>query len=221
MDVEREDVVMKVALISDTHSMHVHLQIPECDLLIHAGDFSGRGTLQDLVNFLAWFSGQPAHHRVFIAGNHDVFCEEHSAEAKRLIATYGDSVRYLCDGETTIDGLRVWGSPVTPRFFDWAFNRDRGEAIRCHWDMIPDGIDVLVTHGPPMGLGDRNRDGEHVGCQDLLDRVLTVAPALHAFGHIHEGRGEYRVDGLETRFINASSLDSTYRHMRGPVVVDL
>lgn len=209
---------MKLAFISDTHMMHEWIAIPPCDVLVHAGDFCSFGRRDEVERFLDWLDGQPATFKVLIAGNHDFFCERSPTEFDQLRQK---RVIYLNDSGVELLGVSFWGSPVTPSFNSWAFNRERGGALRRHWDLIPDGVDVLVTHGPPRGLGDMTDDSRSVGCDDLLEKVRRVEPRVHAFGHVHEGRGEYSFDGLRTRFLNVSSLDSSYRVVKPPVVIDL
>jgi Icc-related predicted phosphoesterase len=85
-----------------------------------------------------------------------------------------------------------------------AFNRERGAEIALHWAKIHDGIDVLVTHGPARGIGDRMFLGANVGCEDLRRELDRVRPRLHVFGHIHEAFGEHAVNGLDTRFLNVA-----------------
>ncbi|MCU0866457.1 MAG: metallophosphoesterase, partial [Planctomycetes bacterium] len=126
---------------------------------------------------------------------------------------------YLEDSEVTVDGVRIWGSPWQPWFYDWAFNLERGPAIAAKWDRIPAGIDVLVTHGPPAGILDRTDQGDAVGCADLLAAVRRVRPKLHVFGHIHEAYGTLEQDGV--RFVNASNCSVRYRPVQPPIVVDL
>lgn len=121
-------------------------------------------------------------------------------------------------------GLKFWGSPIQPWFHDWAFNRWRGSltegSIKKHWDMIPDDTDVLITHGPPKGFGDRPFGREKpVGCDDLLAAVLRIKPKLHVFGHIHGGYGFDVFNG--TIFLNASSVDEAYKPVNSPVVFDI
>jgi Icc-related predicted phosphoesterase len=210
---------MRLVFISDTHMQHDALDIPECDVLIHAGDFSGWGSQQDLERFVPWLASRPAREKVFIAGNHDFICEQKPGLVQTLAREAG--VHYLADAEFVVRGLRIWGSPFTPHFCNLAFNRERGREIRAHWDRIPEGIDVLVTHGPPMGVGDRTWDDEEVGCEELLSRVRQLQPRLHVFGHIHEARGEYALHGLATRFLNVSSTPLMEPGIRPPVVVDL
>lgn len=208
---------MKIVAISDTHGLHHQVQLPPGDLLIHAGDVSHRGDKHDVLDFLAWFEKQPFAHKIFVAGNHDFFFEREKPMAiQKIIPT---SVTYLNDSGIQIGHLHVWGSPVTPWFFDWAFNRRRGEAIRRHWDLIPANTHILITHGPPATLLDRTKRNEHVGCEQLEIKVREIKPPLHIFGHIHEAYGE--MDRAGTRFINASSVNENYQLVNAPVTIDL
>src|SRR5579863_6916609 len=91
-----------------------------------------------------------------------------------------NGVIYLDDSGIEIEGLKIWGSPVQPEFCSWAFNRKRGKEIARHWAKIPEDTQVLVTHGPPVGILDEVDRGiisgveggrEHVGCEELRKRV--------------------------------------------------
>ena len=206
---------MRIVCISDTHAMHEGLVVPEGDLLIHAGDCTNSGDLEELAEFDAWLGSQPHPHKVLVAGNHDFAFQREPAEARARIR----SATYLQDGEVEIESLRIWGSPWQPWFFDWAFNLERGEEIRAKWSLIPAGVDILVTHGPPLGHGDRTFDARSVGCADLLEAIRRLQPRLHVFGHIHEGYGQTR-EGT-TRCVNASSWSASSRPLNPPIVVEL
>ena len=110
---------------------------------------------------------------------------------------------FLEDSEARLAGLRIWGSPWQPWFHDWAFNLRRGAEIDAKWKLIPQGLDVLITHGPPLGFGDRVHSGERVGCEDLQRHLDRVKPRLHFFGHIHEDRGQWQLG--PTRIVNCST----------------
>jgi hypothetical protein len=87
----------------------------------------------------------------------------------------------------------IYGSPWQPEFCDWAFNLDRGEPCASKWAAIPDGLDVLITHGPPYGYGDKTiPSGMRVGCEDMLKKIKGSErpPRVHIFGHIHEDEGK-------------------------------
>jgi Icc-related predicted phosphoesterase len=116
----------------------------------------------------------------------------------------------------TVLGLKIYGSPITPRFYNWAFMADRGNDIAGWWAAIPDDTDILVTHGPPHGIGDLVR-GRHTGCLELLKRVHEVKPTLHVFGHIHEGYGIYQSEEMETIFANAAHMDGDYSPVNPPL----
>ena len=208
-----DPLTMKIICLSDTHCLHEKIKVPEGDLLIHAGDFCGRGTIQELASFNAWLGTLPHPHKVVIAGNHDwPFQRDPSAQGVLTNAIY------LQDSETMIEGLRIYGSPWQPEFCNWAFNLRRGEEIKRKWDQIPEGLDILVTHGPPYGVGDQLLSGEHVGCVDLQEAIARVQPRVHICGHIHSG---YGVKNHEIIFINASNCDEEYRPINPPVVFEL
>jgi Icc-related predicted phosphoesterase len=197
---------MKFVVISDSHGQHGQLTLPKGDVIIHAGDISKRGEETEVLDFLNWFSNLDFKSRIFIAGNHDFYFERTSdEEIKKIIP---DNVIYLCDSGTSVDKIKIWGSPVTPCFFDWAFNRRRGDPIARHWDLIPPDTDILITHGPVFCKLDKTKSGENVGCKDLLDKVREFKPKVHVCGHIHEAYGQ--VTHSMTNYINASVLDENY-----------
>ena len=124
---------MNIICISDTHGKHNHLDLPEGDILLHAGDVSRIGKRKEIEKFLRWFSAQPHPHKVFVAGNHDYFFEDAHPEIVDYVLP--DNIHYLNDSGVEIEGIKIWGSPVQPWFYDWAFNRQRGAEIRKHWHL--------------------------------------------------------------------------------------
>lgn len=205
----------RLVFISDTHGFH-DFEVPDGDVLIHAGDGCGRGTLEEARSWIRFLQRQPHPHKIMIAGNHDRCFESESERARQLVPK---GVVYLQDSGCDVDGLRVWGSPWQPEFCDWGFNLPRGPQLARKWALIPDAVDILVTHGPPHGVLDRNESNTACGCEDLRHAVRRVQPRVHAFGHIHEGYGTRVVDG--TLFINASKCTATYRPTNAAIVVDL
>lgn len=203
---------MKILALADTHSQHHKLKLPAADMILHAGDISKRGEEHEIVAFLNWFKNLDYRYKIFIAGNHDFYFEQTPFEKIKEIVP--ENVIYLCDSGVTIEGIHIWGSPVTPTFFDWAFNRDRGAAISRHWDLIPQGTDILMTHGPAAGILDKTVRGEAVGCADLLKKVQELKPKYYIGGHIHEAYGKLQSQG--TTYFNASVLDERYRLKNEP-----
>ena len=209
---------MRLICIADTHGYHDRLKVPEGDVLVHAGDFTRQSTIYDIADFMAWFAGANNRHpvKILVAGNHDMLFQTHPELVAPLIP---EGVTYLQDSGCQIDGLRIWGSPVQPRFHDWAFNRERGTEIKKHWDMIPDTTDVLITHGPASGILDQAPDGVEAGCIDLRRRIEALKLKAHICGHIHNGFGRSSLGS--TIMVNASICDESYRPVRAPIVLDL
>lgn len=208
---------MKFVAISDTHCRHHNVKLPKGDVLIHAGDVCYKGTKEEVVDFLRWFDIQDYSHKIFIAGNHDFFLEK--AKPNEIQNLIPKNIIYLNDSGISIRGIKIWGSPITPWFYNWAFNRHRGEEIQKHWKLIPANTDVLITHGPVLGIHDMVINGEHVGCRDLLQKVKEIKPTVHICGHIHEGFGVIQKSG--TKFINACVLNESYELVNNPVVFEI
>jgi Icc-related predicted phosphoesterase len=186
-------------------------------VLLHAGDITYRGRKDEVEDFLKWFSAQPFRYKIFIAGNHDFFFQKANAEA--LEKMIPKDVIYLNDSGIEIEGIKVWGSPITPFFFNWAFNRFRGATINKHWNLIPKDTDILITHGPVFGILDQVMNGNHVGCKDLLKKVQSIKPKVHICGHIHESNGKKKSN--DTLFINACVLNESYELINLPQTFQL
>lgn len=187
--------------------------MPEGDVVVHAGDVTSSGSRYEVMQFLDWFTELDYDYKVFIAGNHDWFFEKE--ESHELVP---DNIIYLNDSGAMVQDKYFWGSPVQPTFHNWAFNRERGDEINEHWNLIPNTVDVLITHGPPLVLDITTR-GDEVGCHDLQEAIDRVNPILHVFGHIHESYGIVR--DIETTYINASQLDERYQLANKPIVFEL
>lgn len=206
---------MRIVALSDTHFRHRCVAVPDGDVVIHAGDLTRSGDPAELADVMRWFARLPHPHKIFIAGNHDWVFELQPDIAAGLIP---EGVTYLQDSGSVIEGVKFWGSPVQPAFLRWAFNRTRGEEIDRHWQKIPMGTDVLITHGPPHGILDLVGN-EHVGCEMLRRRIEIVRPACHVFGHIHGARGTGTLGS--TMLINAAICTENYRPINPPFVLDL
>jgi len=213
---------MKLVCLSDTHCRHKQIEVPEGDILIHAGDLCSVGrSLSEIESFGKWIRKQPHQYKIVIAGNHDRMFQDYPEAALEAL---GDGLIYLQDSSVVIDGVKFWGSPWQPEFCNWAFNVKRGAKIRQKWDLIPDDIDVLITHGPPKGIMDEcpkwGGGFINVGCRELGKTIMhRLKIKLHIFGHIHEGYGETDMEGVH--FINASSCDVDYNPVNPPIVYEL
>ena len=180
---------------------------PKADVLVVAGDycpnFRAGGETGDArmqvewlkTDFVPFLKTLPFTHIIIVAGNHDWCHYIGETKLAARLAITGGGLTYLEDEAVTIDGKVFYGSPYQPHFFDWAFNFDRLDPSRGYpqakaiWSKIPDGSNVVVTHGPPLNVLDLCMDGRRVGCPILRDRIFAVKPALHLFGHIHHSYG--------------------------------
>lgn len=204
---------MRLVIMSDTHLRHTDFEVPDGDVLIHCGDAGVWGKEKEYIKFEAWSKTLPHKEKFFVPGNHDKLFERDYSFAKSLMPSW----TVLWDEQVPVQGELLYASPWTLRFYDWAFMKCQPE-MKEVWTKVPDTTTILVTHGPPHGIMDQNRDGIHCGDIDLLDRAMSLPHLkLHAFGHIHEGRGEVVTNGR--RFINAACC--TPGKVMGPVVVDL
>jgi len=215
---------LKLTLISDTHNKHNKLNqdLPGGDLLLHAGDISSMGYEHEILNFVVWLKKLEQYkNKAFIAGNHDWGFQNNVEKVKDIVNLY-ESVNYLEDSVLLVDNgtdkpIKVWGSPWQPEFYDWAFNLPKnGEELKSKWDLIPNDIDILVTHGPAWGLLDdvEGRRGQHLGCELLAEKIKQIKPKIHVCGHIHSGYGHY-FDG-HTHYFNAAVLNEQYLYSQSP-----
>lgn len=232
---------IRFVCISDTHGKieGSKLHMPPGDVLLHAGDFTQKGHMNEIQKFNSYLGALPYKVKVVIAGNHDLTFDDNITEAslrtfgvqKSTVQSYLSerglksvkqmltSAIYLEDSLVTVCGIKIYGAPWQPVFCDWGFNLKRGEDILKKWQTIPADLDILMTHGPPVGHGDLTGGNNNVGCVELLNTVQKrVKPKFHVFGHIHEGYG-VTSDGYTT-FINASTCTRRYLPTNAPIVFD-
>jgi Icc-related predicted phosphoesterase len=210
---------MKILHISDTHGFHNDFPknyFDGIDMVIHSGDCSNSNLLHqsiiEIQSFLNWYETVPVKHKIFVAGNHD------TAIARRAIAPEDIRLRgitYLENESVDIEGLKIWGSPITPTFGDWSFMKARDKTFTV-WDKIPVGTDVIVVHGPPKGIRDlsldRQNNLEMCGDKSLAKRVSIINPQAVLFGHIHNckeiiNQGICKHYGSRTLFSNGACVD--------------
>jgi Icc-related predicted phosphoesterase len=192
--------MLTLVAMADTHLFHADLVVPDGDVLIHAGDMCRSGSPAELAAARDFLKALPHRYKIVVAGNHDRGFEDRSAEARALFEEF----IYLQDSACMIEGTRFYGSPWTPAFNDWAFNLPRGEELAAKWALIPEDTDILITHGPPFGIGDYPGGmPERAGCEELLLRVQQIAPTLHLFGHIHQSAGRWQHG--KTTFVNVTT----------------
>lgn len=205
---------------------HNKINIPDGDILIHAGDFLNHGSMSEFVKFARnmEYISKKFKNVVMTAGNHDRIVEKDEYLCKDILKETANNIHLLIDEEIILNGLKFYGSPRTIEFFNWAFMYPPGQGSR-YWNNIPDDTDILITHQPVLNKLDYiervNADRNHnVGCGELLKRVLEVKPILHVVGHLHYEGCKY-IKEENAIYVNASMCDEEYKINRKPIVVDI
>ena len=215
---------MIIDLISDLHGFYPNLS--DGDLLIVAGDLTGRDTEKQHAEFAYWLEKQEYLKKIVIAGNHDNLMQNVGKfYAEKM---FPDAI-YLEDSGTEFEGLKIWGSPWSKTFEGMnphckAFTCDTEEKLSEKWALIPDDIDILITHSPPYGIldlvekisFDKPNDHKFKGSISLRNKVLSEFRKIHVFGHIHECGG-HMIDTFGCKFINASHVNEKYEPVNKPI----
>ena len=213
--------IVKIVCISDTHGRTDDKdfpEIPDGDILLHAGDISQQGNSDHVSQFNDWLGTLPHQHKIVIAGNHDKMLDpdldENAREMKRILT----NCVYLEESAVYIKGIKFYGCPFSRKgnSTNDAFQMST-EELKSKWEKIPFDTDILLTHMPPYGINDLgNYSPDPQGCKNLLHEVTErVKPKLHLYGHIHNGYGSQKIG--ETMFVNAAIYGSAYHQ---PIVID-
>lgn len=199
--------------IGCTHMKHEHLEIPKCDVIIHTGDESNSKNpdinRNECLDFLDWYEKLDVKYKIFVAGNHSTSIgfnrlKRSEIEEKGII--------YLEHESVEIEGVKFFGSPYTPTFgVNWAFNKNRGKLYTL-WEKIPEDTDILITHGPPLGICDHTYEGsliESCGDRSLLNIIRNRNIKYHFFSHLHDeedvfNAGIFKPSQLQTTFVNVA-----------------
>lgn len=207
---------MKFIHISDSHGFHSQITIPEdIEMIIHSGDESNQHNQffneREFYDFIEWYGSLNIKYKIFIAGNHSSYIFHNNKQVIKICKE--KNIIYLENELIEIEGIKIWGSPITPNFGSWFFMKDRSK-MHDLWSQIPENIDILITHGPPYGILDLsyNRESklEFCGCRSLKRHVLNrIKPKYMLFGHIHSNEdilnaGHMTLSGYNTIFSNGS-----------------
>lgn len=214
---------MKICAISDTHSFHRKIEMPEADILVVTGDLTFQGELEIIEDFSKWIKELSYKHKIVIFGNHELGFHKGFKREPALEMMKDSGAHYLENSGMEIEGVKFWGSPVTPWFYDWEWNYHRGEEIAAVWKQIPLDTNILLTHGPAYGILDMTRyenKVNYVGCKDLLEKIWEL-PNLkaHCFGHVHPGYGIQEI--ANCLFVNGAICNSKYKPVNKPIVFEV
>lgn len=203
---------MRLVVVSDTHTYHNRIAIPDGDVFIHCGDATFRGDVAELGAFDNWLATLPHKHKLFVPGNHDLALQYNPG----LI----QNATVLIDQEITIDGVKFYGFPWVPTYGNWAFMLDdESDEFLDKAQQIPKDTQILISHGPPTSIRDWNNRGGHCGSETLFHQLAELTNLkYHFFGHIHEAHGSDSLRNIQ--FVNASICNYRYEPINPVTVVD-
>ena len=204
---------IKIVCISDTHRQHWKMDIPDGDILLYAGD-AELDSYDAIKDFNYWLSTLNFKHIVVIGGNHDTVLTKYTMEEKEM---FFSNAIYLENTSVQIEGIKIFGSPYSLKFFSWAFMKSE-EQLEQIWELIPKSTDIILTHAPCRNILDvTTTTGEHCGSISLRDKIKELHPRIHVCGHLHSAHGKYTDN--KTDFYNASMLNDHYKHIFEPTVI--
>lgn len=232
---------MKVCAISDLHgNLPIYpsdywKDLRDCEMLLICGDILPLNIQMNMPasqkwlieEFKPWAAELPVEQVVFIAGNHDFFCERRKKDmlhwfTKHDKVTYlhNDYIDYLSTQDSKV--YRIFGTPYCHRFGSWAFMRDE-ETLVKKFREIPENVDILMTHDAPYGTSDIcyqgwAADGQHKGCPELRDAIIATNPKYNFHGHLHSSNHEEELL-RETKVYNTSIIDEEYKLVYEPLIV--
>lgn len=193
---------LRIVLLSDTHNLHRFVFPRKADLIIHSGDMTESGTLEELEDFAEWWNRLNYELKIIVPGNHDSQFSKLYTESRSI---FDNKTQVLIQSKFLLPcGLSIYGTPFIPSRKPGSFMllRDSAE-LRAERNLIDKDVDILISHGPPKGILDVESGSESCGCRFLRDVVLKEKPTIHVFGHIHESGGKHtRLN--DTLFVNAA-----------------
>lgn len=217
--VESNSIQMIIKHISDTHGSHDTLDLEDLssvDVLVHTGDATNKRNPvfneAEFFAFLEWYSTVDIDKKIYVSGNHDSWIFHNEKKARKLFKENG--IIYLNKESVVIDSIKFYGDPTSPTFGDWCFQSKREEMYK-HWELIPEDVNVLLTHTPPQGILDLafdfNNNFKQVGCSNLRKVVGYLKKLkLHCYGHVHDhprirsNVGVFKMGG--TKYSNAAAV---------------
>ncbi|KAJ4341724.1 hypothetical protein N0V95_007158 [Ascochyta clinopodiicola] len=230
---------IRIVCISDTHN-HILDDVPPGDILIHAGDMTNGGSVEEIQAQIDWLSSLPHREIIVISGNHDTYLDPRTRPSLSSAQRHGSldwgRVHYLqhklltltispqdapasADSRTPLLGnaapqrrLRVYGAPQIPACGPMSVHAFQYARSSDAWsETVPEDVDVLITHTPPKYHLDLAMP-TGLGCEHLLEEVKRVKPVLHVFGHVHWGAGREVVhwDRAHEAYVKGMGTESKY-----------
>lgn len=210
-----KDRIVKVVAMSDAHWNFPFINVPDCDIFMYCGDWSGAGTMNEHIKFCNWLNGINARYKLIVPGNHDMYCYKYQDMAGSMLR--GSNAILLIDKQVECLGINIYGTPWSPRFGDWGFMRSEDDLFK-YFKNIPRGTHFLLTHTPPNGILDLSGT-VHIGSTSLVKALRCNTVPYHFFGHNHTP-GKFTNSSKTRNYFNVSVCDDDYKVVNEPKVME-
>ena len=167
---------MKILAVSDEEcaALWDHYapgRLSDYDLIISCGDLKA-----DYLSFLVTMGRCPV---LYVHGNHDTTYDNYPPEGCDCID----------DARVVYNGIRILGLGGGLRYHPGDYQYTERQMARriakLHWKIRRlGGIDIVVTHAPPQGVGD-DADPAHHGFEAFLELIELYKPKYLLHGHVH------------------------------------
>lgn len=229
-----------VCAISDLHGYLP--EIKPCNILFIAGDIlpleiqmNSMASKYWLENtFATWIKDLPVETVYLVAGNHDFYFE--NITANKLLSLIKETDGKLCylNNESAVytsdcgKVYTIYGTPYCHQFENWAFMRS-DEWLEESFKMIPDKVDFLITHDAPYGVGYQDVPMDHIrsrnimkhcGSLPLTNRLNDIKFKWMFHGHIHSS-DHFPHEHNGGKIVNVSILDEEYFPKYEPYYIKL
>lgn len=228
----------KYAIISDLHGIFPKID-EQFDCLLICGDICPVQFDRDYYLCLSWLQNDFINYInnlncekvIIIPGNHDFIfwniyknISLNSKEIQKYI--FGDKLinklNILIDDFIIYDNKKIYGTPWCPNLKYWVFY-GTNEILTNKFNMIPDDVDILLTHCPPnignagVVLQKCKNNNRNFGCNELSNALQNKNIKYVFCGHIHSG--EHSETYLNnTKVVNVSILDEFYKEYYKPTI---
>lgn len=167
---------MKILAVSDEESSalwdyYIPGRLKDYDLILSCGDLKA-----DYLSFLVTMGHAPL---LYVHGNHDTDYDRNPPGGCDCID----------DCLVVYNGVRILGLGGCRRYHPGTYQYTESEMRRrirklrfALWRS--GGVDIVVTHAPPHGLGD-DTDRAHWGFEALVELLDKYQPSYLLHGHVH------------------------------------
>jgi Icc-related predicted phosphoesterase len=188
---------MQILVISDLHgdldSAHAAARFVRPDMILSCGDWGDPEEVDE-----SKLNGLLAVAPIYTTfGNHDpldLLEQKHNLDGSAVLLPQGQAVKIAGVRLAAIGG--IWAKSHAKRHY--VTDADVADAAARIAQSGP--IDILITHGCPVGLADMTPTGRHGGQRCFLEAFQTISPRLHLCGHLHVPQERVLKDGR--RIIN-------------------